>query len=55
MTKEHILSSRRRCRKFGKHLNENKEYKFKSLTFEEDSRQVKVNGESVSINDHGFD
>lgn len=50
-----VNSQLRRYRKFGMQTNENKEYKFKELTLEEESRTVKVKDQILSLTRHEFD
>lgn len=45
----------RRYRNFTMQPNKSYEYKFKNLILEEESRQVKVNGKSISLTGHEFD
>lgn len=50
-----VNSSLRRYRKFGLTENNSDEYKFKNLTLNVDSREVKVNGKLISLTGHEFD
>lgn len=50
-----VNSQLRRYRKFDMQLNKNKEYKFKELTLDEESRQVKVKNIDLALTAHEFD
>ncbi len=50
-----VNSQLRRYRKFDMQLNKNKEYKFKELTLNEESRQVKVKNIDLALTAHEFD
>lgn len=50
-----VNSQLRRYRKFLVKSNENKQHKFKELTLEEESRQVKVKGKDLYLTGHEFD
>ncbi|MDK2586085.1 response regulator transcription factor [Romboutsia sedimentorum] len=50
-----VNSQLRRYRKFDMQLNKNKDYKFKELTLDEESRQVKVKNIDLDLTAHEFD
>lgn len=50
-----VNSQLRRYRKFDMQLNKNKDYKFKELTLDEESRQVKVKNIDLELTAHEFD
>lgn len=50
-----VNSQLRRYRKFDMQLNKNKEYKFKELTLDEESRQAKVKNINLALTAHEFD
>jgi DNA-binding response OmpR family regulator len=50
-----VNSQLRRYRKFDMQLNKNKEYKFKELTLDEESRQAKVKNIHLALTAHEFD
>lgn len=50
-----VNSQLRRYRKFDMQLNKNKEYKFKELTLDEESRQAKVKNIDLALTAHEFD
>ncbi len=50
-----VNSQLRRYRKFDMQLNKNKDYKFKELILDEESRQVKVKNIDLELTAHEFD
>lgn len=50
-----VNSQIRRYKKFGVNIQINKEYKFKNLTLEEETREVKVKDNNIYLTGHEFD
>lgn len=50
-----VNSQIRRYKKFGVNIQLNKEYKFKNLTLEEETREVKVKDKDIYLTSHEFD
>lgn len=50
-----VNSQIRRYKKFGVNIQINKEYKFKNLTLEEETREVKVKDNNIYLTSHEFD
>ncbi|WP_250674125.1 response regulator transcription factor [Paraclostridium ghonii] len=50
-----VNSQIRRYKKFGLNIQLNKEYKFKNLTLEEETREVKVKDNNIYLTSHEFD
>ncbi|WP_042272758.1 response regulator transcription factor [[Clostridium] dakarense] len=50
-----VNSQLRRYKKFDKKLEDINEYKFKNLSLNEQSREVKVNGKNIYLTGHEFD
>lgn len=50
-----VNSQIRRYKKFGVNIQLNKEYRFKNLTLEEETREVKVKNKDIYLTSHEFD